>query len=84
MQKAHNKVADSLARAEQRNGELVTKVQKYKQTAKVMKYATSCQCKFCHAFWPVDSFQQHLAHCQSEFGSLQQRFHQLRVDLAIT
>jgi hypothetical protein len=62
----------------------VTKVQKYKQTAKVMKYATSCQCKFCHAFWPVDSFQQHLAHCQSEFGSLQQRFHQLRVDLAIT
>lgn len=60
-QESNGKMTDSLAKADARNTELKDKLSKVKQYSKAFKYCVAAQCKFCHAFWPTETFvKQHL------------------------
>jgi hypothetical protein len=70
-----------VARQESKNNELNEKITKLKVYSKCYKHTMASQCKFCHSFYPIEMFIDHIKNCSKDMNNFSRNhFFQMKLD----
>ena len=77
-----NKVlSEAVARQESKNAELNEKILKLKVYSKCYKHSMASQCKFCHSFYPIEMFIDHIKNCSKDMNNFSRNhFFQMKLE----
>ena len=76
-------LSETIAQVEERNKQLTQKVSTVKIYQRVFKHSVSMQCKFCHVFYPAESFIEHVKTCTKDSNGGRSAFFKIPLSLAI-
>ena len=77
-------LSNTIAQVEERNKALTQKVSTVKIYQRVFKHSVSMQCKFCHVFYPAESFIEHVKTCTKDSNGSRSAFFKIPLSLSIS